>query len=232
MTNRILTILSIAVLAWFIAVPAWATATRCNNTYNTDITDEGNTILYFFCDWGSGKYDDGHFFGISYGLMDWVEIGGTYRLTENSDFQSDPFFDIKVRYGFSNCDDPDSDWGHSGAIAFGLDNITGNEDENGSMIPYIAYTHLWSGDFRGHAGYSLEDNNTGLFFGFDTVAGDANLKWDWMQTNDGSDWITAFGFDIPVTIFDTDLGFCTFLTFPSNDNESEVWYVEFTYEFD
>lgn len=235
MTKRILIIVSIVSLAWFIAAPAWATPSGCANTYTTDVTAEGNTILYLFGDWGNNKYDDGHYFGISYGVGDWMEIGGTYRLTLDSDFQSDPVFDLRLRHGLSDeeeCEGADSGWGHPGAVAFGLDNITGNEDENGSMIPYIAYTNLWCEGVRGHAGYSFEDGNNSIFIGFDAEAGDATLLADWMQTNDGGDWVAAFGVAFPLEIFDTEFGGCTFLSIPSDDAESETIYLELAYEFD
>ena len=211
------------VLAWALAaVPAFATPTDICNAYNADITADGALVLYLWGDWGNDKYDDGHYVGFSYGLMDMFEVGGDWRITENEDFRQDPTLDAKFRFSLSD--------ELTNAIAVGVDNINFDEDVQGKFIPYIVYTHDFEG-LRAHAGYSFEEDNSGAFVGFDAATGDATLKWDWKQIADGDDWMGAVGFDMPFELMTENWVLSMFLTWSSNDDISDVWHAEINYTF-
>jgi hypothetical protein len=243
MIRRNLTIGLAAFIAWgLLAGPALAYPTNTNITYNADVTPDNQLILYLAGEWGNDKFDDGHYVGFSYGLMDIIEIGGTWRLTEDEDYRRDPVFDVKLRYdlGGTECDegcDETEEEGCDGSridttgIAIGVDNINFDEDKNGHIIPYIAYTHDFDG-MRATAGYSFEEDNGAIFVGFDAAAGDAVLKWDWTQIDDGDDWMAAVGFDLPFVLTDDNWCFSSYLAFSSNDAYSDVWGAEISYTFD
>lgn len=241
MLRKLLIISTMAMLSLLFTLPAMATYTGNNNTPSADITDEGTTILYAYGQWGNGKFDDGHYFGISYGLFDILEIGTDWRLTEDDDFRHDPTFDIAFRYdlgGEDKCDcggecgdECGGCWMDSTGLAIGVYNINFDEDLEGNFIPYLVYTHDFEG-FRGSLGYSFEEDNGAIFAGFDAPTGDATVMGDWTQTNDGGDWDATIGFDMPFEWFDDNWSFCSFILFSSNDDEPDVWHVEFSYTFD
>jgi len=241
MLKRLSIIAVLSVIAIFISLPASATPSDTNITWNADVTADESLTLFTWAEWGNNKYDDGHYIGFSYGLFDWVEIGGDWRITEDEDHRQDPTFDAKLRFALSDEEDGCGDGEGCGgscacinttAIAIGVDNINFDEDENGDFIPYIVYTHDFDG-FRGHAGYAFEEDNGAIFVGFDTNAGDATFKWDWTQCNDGDDWLAAVGVEVPFELLDEDgWNFATYLMFASNDEMSDTWTVEFNYTFD
>jgi hypothetical protein len=219
-----------AAAAIFLAAPVFADPTGNNITYNADVTAANELVLIFSAEWGNNKYDDGHFVGFSYGLMDMFEIGGNWRLTEDEDYRHDPVFDAKFRFDLGqdiSCDGEDG-YRTTTGIAVGADNINFDTDKNGNIIPYIAYTHDFEG-LRATAGYSFEEDNGAIFVGFDAETGDATLMWDWTQVNDGEDWNAAVGCEMPFEWFDDNWAFATHLAFSSNSTASDVWYVEFNY---
>lgn len=225
-----------AFILWVIAAtPVSATPTALNNAYNADVTDGGALILYLSGDWGNNKYDDGHDFGASYGLMGQFEIGFSWRLTAEDDFRQDPTFDAKFRFDLGgdkmDCEGDCADCGgcDTTGVAIGVDNINFDEDALGNFVPYIVYTHDFDG-MRGHAGYAFEEDNGAIFVGLDHDTGDATLMWDWMQIDDGEDWQTAFGFSMPFQWLDDNWCFTSNLTFSSNSTHADVWYAEFSYE--
>jgi len=220
-----------AAAAIFLAAPVFADPSGNNITYNADVTGANELVLIFSADWGNNKYDDGHFIGFSYGLMDMIEIGGNWRLTEDEDYRQDPIFDAKFRFDLGeDCECPgcENQCRTTTGIALGADNINFDEDENGSIIPYVVYTHDFNG-LRASAGYAFEEDNGAIFVGFDADTGDATLMWDWMQENDGDDWRAAVGCEMPFDWFDDNWTFVTHLSFSSDSTASDIWYVEFNY---
>lgn len=263
MKKLLFLIIPIALFA-ILALPAMATPTHTNNVYNADVTGDGELVLYLWGMWGNEKYDDSHWTGFSYGFGDFLEIGGSYRITENDDFRSDPHFDARLRYALADfwkgdeeeeggcAEEEEGGEGEGGCgegeggvccggacsyvnttgIAIGIDNLTGDEDVNGNMIPYIAYTHDFGDNFRGTAGYAFEDGNNAIFVGFDTTSGSGTYKWDWRQINDGADWQASVGFEFPFEAYWDNWAIASWLSFSSNQNIGEVWIVEVSYLID
>lgn len=245
MRKKLLFLLVLAVSVWLIASPAMAVSSTTNFTWNGDVTPDDTWIFFAMGDWGTDKFDDNHEIGFSYGFEDFLEVGGRWRLTENSDFSQDPRFDAKYRFdiggneacccgpGCSNSEEPCCcgevcNCGDSTGVAIGLDNINFDEDKNGKVMPYLAYTHDFGG-LRGTLGYSFEEDNGAVFGGLDSAAGDVTLKWDWRQMNDGENWQTAFGLTMPFHFYDDNWNFKTFLTFSTDSTAPDIWHCEFFY---
>jgi len=241
MLKRFSLILLVGAVAFFIAAPAWADFTGLNIVPDAQVQDDGALTFMVRGDWGNSGFDDGHYIGFSYGLMDYLEIGGSWRLTEDEDFRGDPTFDVKFRYNLAPemepCPGSDEEAGCGGCkglatgIAVGAYNINFDEDENGNMVPYLVYTHDFEG-FRGSLGYSFEEDNGAIFSGWELDAGDGVLKWDWTQISDGNDWNSSVGFETPFywdDWLDGDWTIGSWLMFTSNDAGSDVWTVEVSY---
>jgi hypothetical protein len=225
-----------------LALPASAYPTKINNAYNADVTPACALDLHLWGEWGNNKYDDGHFLGASYGIADMAEVGFSWRLTEDEGYRQDPTYDVKLRFDLGEkpetcCADGEGtcEEGCTGCpcrtstgLAIGADNINFDEDTLGKIIPYIVYTHDFE-DMRAHVGYSFEEDNGAIFAGLDFDSGDATLKFDWMQVNDGNDWEAAFGFDMPFQLYDDNWTFTSYLTFASDSDASDVWHAEVSY---
>ncbi|MFH1676202.1 MAG: hypothetical protein ABIC40_04175 [bacterium] len=250
-TKNIITI-AISLMVWgLLAIPAMATPTHTCITPNADITPEMNVVVYGWGEWGANRFDDGHFAGISLGLFDIIEVGGSYRLTKDSEFRMDPTFDAKAHYKFND----------NITIAAGAYNFSGDEDKNGSMVPYGVLCYDFGG-LRANVGFAAREKEkidevnpatgvpytwkewaekypnypgviaaSGLFVGFDTKAGDATLKMDWTQINQGDDWRTAFGFDVPIEILIDGWTVGSWLVFSSNDQIPDTWILELSYAY-
>ena len=82
-------------------------------------------------------------------------------------------------------------------LGAGLDNLTGDEDSNGSIDPYVVVTHDF-GFLRGTIGYSFQDEDEALFAGADKAFTflelPATVGLDLAQTDDGDEWLVSAGF--------------------------------------
>jgi len=117
-------------------------------------------------------------------------------------------------------------------IAVGAWNVNFDEDKNGKIVPYIVYTHDFTG-LRGSVGYAFQEDNNAAFTGWAVDAGDGAVRCDWIQANDGEDWNAAVGFQTPLNwddVIDGAWGIESWLTFSSDDNASDVWTVKLTYD--
>jgi hypothetical protein len=244
MLKRISLLLLVGAVLFLMAAPAWADHSGNNMTPTAAVQDEGATPLLFTGEWGNAKADDGHYLGICYGLFGTMEIGGTYRLTEDDDFRLDPTFEFKYRYSLADEPEPcGMEGGCSGcggctaletALAVGAWNINFDEDKNGSIVPYVVYTHDFTG-LRGSVGYSFEEDNGAFFSGWELDAGETVLRWDWMQANDGNDWDAAVGFETPFNWddwFESNWTVGSWLQFSSDSAASDMWVLQFTYTID
>jgi len=270
MTKRISLLLLVGAVLFFIAAPAFADFTGTNLVPDARVQDDGSLKFLLRGDWGNNKYDDGHFIGFTYGLLDYFEIGGSWRLTENEDLRRDPVFDLKFRYDLApekdgcdeememdnddetedadeaeDVDEVDDDdetemeggcgggcgYKNATGIAVGAWNVNFDEDKNGKIIPYFVYTHDFDG-LRGSIGYEFQEDNDGIFTGWEFDAGDGVLRADWTQVNDGEDWNGSVGFETPFywdDVVDGEWTVGSWLVFSSDDNASDVWNLELTY---
>ena len=259
MKTRYIITVAISLMVWgLLAIPAMATPTHTCITPNADITPAMNVVVYGWGEWGTNRFDDGHFAGISLGLFDIIEVGGTYRLTKDSDNSLDPTFDAKAHYQlFDNL-----------TIAGGAYNINSDEDKNGKMVPYGVVCYDFGG-LRANVGFAGTEKEksitfkvkqpdgtfkvsdpvpweefaakfptssrvmaaSGVFAGIDSKAGDATVKMDWMQINQGDDWRAAFGFDVPFELLIDGWKLGSWLTFSSNDLIPDTWIVEMSYAY-
>jgi hypothetical protein len=217
-------IFAVVSITIFVALcaPAFATATTVINAYSADVTPAGHAIIYLYGLWGNEKHDDAHYVGVSYGIGDFLEIGGNWRITKTEDYRHKPTADAKFHWDINKKDKLTS------AFAVGIDNVSTDQDKEGHNIPYVAYTQDFK-DFRAHAGYSFEDDNRGIFVGLDAKTGEALLLWDWIQSNDGHDWITSFGAEVPVKVISEDFYASASLSFSSQESSSDV--LEVTLEY-
>jgi hypothetical protein len=121
------------------------------------------------------------------GILDYGEIGAYGMLGPTDEGQGDVRFFGKFVYalgeGLPN-------------LGAGIDNFTGDEDDNGNIDPYLVVTHDF-GFLRGTLGYSFQDDDQAFFAGidksFDFLELPARVGLDARQTDDGDEWLVSAG---------------------------------------
>ncbi|MBN1917978.1 MAG: hypothetical protein JW889_08730 [Verrucomicrobia bacterium] len=126
---------------------------------------------------------------VNFGILDYAEVGVYGILGPRDDAGGDVRFFGKFVYPLGE-DRP--------SIGAGLDNLTGDEDDNGNIDPYLVVTHDF-GPVRGTLGYSLQDDDEAFFAGIDTSFDFLEMPitagLDVTQTDDGDEWLVSAGFE-------------------------------------
>jgi hypothetical protein len=126
---------------------------------------------------------------VNVGLLDYAEVGLYNMLGPSDEDQGDLRFFGKFVYplgeGMPN-------------LGAGLQNVTGDEDDNGNIDPYLVVAHDF-GPVRGHLGYSFQDDDEAFFAGLDTsfdfLESPAMVGLTVLQTDDGDEWLISAGFE-------------------------------------
>lgn len=126
---------------------------------------------------------------ITVGILDYAEVGIHGMLGPTDEAQGNIRFFGKFVYPLGD-DRPN--------LGAGIQNVSGNEDKNGNIDPYLVVTHDF-GSVRGHLGYSLQEDNEAFFAGVDTsfsfLEMPATVGLDLRQTDDGDEWLVSAGFE-------------------------------------
>jgi len=126
---------------------------------------------------------------INIGLLDYAEVGIHGVLGPTDEEQGNIRFFGKFVYSLGD-DLP--------TLGAGIQNVSGDENENGNIDPYLVAMHDF-GPVRGHLGYSFQDDDEAFFAGVDTsfsfLEMPATVGLDVMQTADGDEWLVSAGFE-------------------------------------
>jgi len=138
----------------------------------------------------AGEAEEPEWWGAVYlGILDYAEVGAYGALGPRDEASGDVRFFGKFVYPLGE---------GKPSIGAGIDNVTGDEGDNGSIDPYLVVTHDF-GPVRGTLGYSFQEDDQAFFAGVDTsfdfLELPATVGLDVAQTDDGDEWLISAGFE-------------------------------------
>jgi hypothetical protein len=199
------------------ARPAQATS------YTAPVTGDGQFYIYYGNITGNKGYEGCGYAGFDYGFFDFFETGICWTVGDSDSVFESPVFDGKVVYAL---DDE-----RSTSLAAGFDNLSGDEDKNGPIIPYFVYTHDFDG-VRAHGGYIFERDNESIFLAVDGDIENVCLGADWSEINEGNDWEASVSIWVPLTDIDDNCALYSYYTFSSDKEAGETLTIELSFTTD
>ncbi len=182
---------AITVASGILVTVAVATPTGLNNIPTADTPPDRTVVIQAFANLREGSQDD-FVAGFKMGLRPWeqrLEWGVDGRLGEGG---TGPAV-FQGKYAIQP-------WEELPAVAVGVANLavtSEDRDEVGQAAKYLVGTHDFNW-FRGHVGFSFQQDNDAAFFGFDktvdVLGRDLMLRTDFTQIDDADQWLGSGGF--------------------------------------
>lgn len=212
----ILTLLFLIILGPGVA-SLWASPSGLNNISTTDVVPQKILVFQAYTDIGDDNKPD-YFMGFKYGPMKNLEVGFDGRIFPESSLEETVTAQAKYRFEVSK----------SLTCALGVSNL-GDRARTGWENPYLVFSYNLS-FLRAHLGTSFQRDNEGVFVGVDKTIKfwERDFTWrsDLIQTNDGHDITTSFGF-----IYDLGHNFLweSWMSFPAESGKEDALTLKLNY---